>query len=474
VNNLLLITDVARLRKIFGQLAEDKDIRLRIVNDLEKGGEEIAIEKPDVVFVQTHLSGLSADILLMHLKKQLGRKRARFVLLAAPGQTNEAILKLYHGWLDTSAEDGPFLSELEQLLEILLSKPKLGEDFSPDDPFASIDGTRRPGGSADFSALLNHQGVPAVYSDTDLERQVSAPGGSESLMDEQGLTYAPRQKLKINSEFSNSFDTAVSSTPEPAALGQAAPGMANGWNSESIDTAGARQTRSKKGMFLLWLLPVVIVVVGITYVQQKSPAKPAPAGVAIAPVAGEKSAAAVVPSSSGVPVPAKESGSAKEPAAKVVSPTAISEQDRVIDKAMLDALAGKKDPPPPPPVVVSIAPELTALPRFIPAYGLDKNYSAAHPGWDLYVGNVTEFKVLREAQKIKAIQVIDRGWRGLTDPFLKRAFGQLAKNPSFSVYTSERKEGYKIQRGRMADNVKVVYYREEKSGLLRAFALTWH
>jgi len=456
VNNLLLITDVARLRNIFGRLTEDNDFRLRIVTDLEKGGEEIAIEKPDVVFVQTHLSGLSADILLMHLKKQLGRKRARFVLLASPGQTNDAILKLYHGWLDTSAEDGQLLSELEQLLDILLSKPKLGEDSSSDDPIASTDSTRRPVSLTESSA--------------------SAPVGPEASMEEQGLTYAPRQRLTINSEFSNSFDTAVSSTPEPESLEQSPPTLTHGWNDESIDTVEAKPARSKRGMFLLWLIPVVIVVVVITYFQQKTPSKPAAPVVKTAPVAGEKPAAAVAvekPAASVVTPGPGVPASVKEPAAKGASPTVISELDRVTDKAMLDALSGKKDPPPPPPVVISIAPELTTLPRFIPAYGLDKNYSAAHPGWDLYQGNVTEFKVLREAQKIKAIQVIDRGWRGLTDPFLKRAFGQLVKNPSFSIYTSEKKEGYKIQRGRMADNVKAVYYREEKSGLLRAFALTW-
>ena len=37
MSNLLLITDVARLRKIFGRLAEDKSIRLRVVNNLENG-----------------------------------------------------------------------------------------------------------------------------------------------------------------------------------------------------------------------------------------------------------------------------------------------------------------------------------------------------------------------------------------------------------------------------------------------------
>ncbi len=449
MNNLLLITDVARLRNIFGQLADSDTMRLRIVNDLEKGGEEIAIEKPDVVFVQTHLSGLSADILLMHLKKQLGRKRARFVLLASPGQTNEAILKLYHGWLDTSAEDGQFLSELEQLLETLLSKPKIGDDLYPEDPNAAPDGAQRQFGPA------------------------------ESSMEEQGLTYAPRQRMKVSSEFGDSFDSAVSRTPEPASLDQTAPTMSRDWINENIDPVEARPTGSKKGTYLLWMIAVVIIVVGVTYYQHNPPAKSAPdvvkieQGTAVKPASAVSSA--LQPPAAAPPTPSKPGApdQAKEQVAKKVALTVITEQDRVLDKDMLDAIAGKKDPPPPPPVVVSIAPELTTLPRFIPVYGHNKSYSATHPGWELYLGNVTEFKVLKEADKIKAIQVIDRGWRGLTDPFLKRAFGQLAKNPSFGVYTTEKREGYKIQRGRMADNVKVVYYREEKTGVLRAFALTW-
>ena len=211
----------------------------------------------------------------------------------------------------------------------------------------------------------------------------------------------------------------------------------------------------------------------ITYFQKKSPSKPTAAVPDTAPMAGEKSAAAVAPPKPAAPAPEKASGSAKEPAVKGVSPIAISEQDRVLDKDMLETLTGKKDPPPPPPAVVSIAPELTVLPRFIPVYGLDKNYTAAHPGWELYEEKGTEFKVRKEAQKIKIIQVVDRGLSGLSEPFLKRAFGQLAKNPSFSVYTSEKIDGFKIQRGRMAENVKVVYYREVKTGVLRAFALTW-
>jgi hypothetical protein len=69
--------------------------------------------------------------------------------------------------------------------------------------------------------------------------------------------------------------------------------------------------------------------------------------------------------------------------------------------------------------------------------------------------------------------VFDQGVNGLSDQFLKRAFSQLVKNPSFGIYTTEKKDGYKIQRGLMADNVKVVYYRDAQTGILRAFALTW-
>ena len=69
--DLLLITDKPRLKKVFLRLAGERNLPLRVAGSLEKGAEEIVADKPAMVFVQTHLSGLSADILLMHLKKLL-------------------------------------------------------------------------------------------------------------------------------------------------------------------------------------------------------------------------------------------------------------------------------------------------------------------------------------------------------------------------------------------------------------------
>ena len=467
VSNLLLITDVARLRKIFGRLTEDKNIRLRVVNNLEKGGEELAIEKPDVVFVQTHLSGLSADILIMHLKKQLGRKRSRFVLLASPAQTSASILKPYQGWLDTSVEDGPLLSELQKLLVTLLSKPKKNEDTVASEPASPIE-TDKPSANIEpppesVAAPPVSETVPPPQAITDLQLPSVASFTAEPSLEEQGITYSPRQRLKVYSEFNSSFDNAVSSTPEPETIEQAIPSLTHDWSAESIDTVESRPTRSKRGAFLLWLAPVVIAVVVITYLQQRTPAKP------------EVETATVIPATTQAKT--TQPATTKSPATTTTIPTVMpkiqnQDQDRMSDKAVLNAIAENRDSKDQPPAVSSGA-ELTNLPDFIPRYGFDKHYGIANPGWERYKGQVTEFKLLREAKKIKAIQVIDRGGNGVPESFMKAVLRQVTKKPVISIELSEKKDGYEIQRGSITGDIKAVYYRDENGGKLRAFVLTW-
>ena len=473
MNNLLLITDVARLRKVFGHLTGDKNIRLRVVNNLEKGGEEIAIEKPDAVFVQTHLSGLSADILLMHLKKQLGRKRSRFVLIASPGQTSAAILKQYQGYLDASAEDSELLSELKKLLATFFDKPKKSENIPTQEPFSSAGFKPQPVSLAESSSLLGVSrvsgAIPPPLLNNDQDFPVVSTTASEPSLEEQGVTYAPRQRLKVYSEFNRSFDNAVSSTPDPESLEQATPNLVRDWNSELVDTVETKPTRSKRRTFLFWLVPVVISVIVLTYLQQRKPApKPEPALAKIAP------AAVVAPATPSPPSSVPEAIPAKLPAGSgVVPPVTPQDQERLSDKAVLTAIAenrGSKSPV----IAAPSGARPTSLPDFIPRNGLDKTFSAANPGWERYKGRVTEFKVLREAQAIKAIQIIDRGGDGVPESFVKGVVRQVTQNPALSVESEEKKDGYEIQRGRISENIGVVYYRDENGGKLRAFVLTWH
>lgn len=446
MSNLLLITDVARLRKIFGRLTDDKNIRLRVVNNLEKGGEEIAIEKPDVVFVQTHLSGLSPDILIMHLKKQLGRKRSRFVLLASPGQTSDSILKPYQGWLDTSVEDSQLLSELQRLLVTLLTKTKKSAATAPSEPIPSIDFKPQPVTGDESTALLGEKPASEEVSLQQGSSEPQLPAVVEPSLEEQGITYAPRQRLSVYSEFTSSFDNAVSSAPEPETLEQASPAKAHNWDAENIDTVESKTVRSKKGIFLLWLAPVVVAVILITYLQQNKPAS-----------STDQDIAKVVPDAA---------------VSAAVTPATPQNQDSAGDKAVLSAIAETQVPKSPTPAASTLTGP-SSLPNFIPRDGLDKQFNATNPGWERYKGKVTEFKVLREANVIKAIQVIDRGGQGVPELFMKGALNQVTKNPASVIETSEKKDGYLIQRGHIAENIKVVYYRDESGGKLRAFVLTW-
>lgn len=467
MTDLLLITDVARLRKIFSRLADDKSIRLRVVNNLEKGGEEIALEKPSCVFVQTHLSGLSADIILMHLKKRLGRKRTRFVLIAAPDQVNDAILKPFHGWLDTSQDDAGLLSALKAVIKPpSAARGKQAETPSPQPPEPVM-------AAAPADAAVSPQPADAIPPSEQTAMTVSATAEpppplqipavpaaeSSASLEERGITYSGRSKLSVYSEFNSSFDSAVNAAPEPEPVHESAALHEPHWADEAIETADISPSRSKRATFLLWLIPVVVIVVIVTIMQQRR--TPAPK-VAVAP---PPPAATAQPPKAAIP--------GGQPAqAPVAAPQAAAQPQAMSDKAVISELAGNA------PVrndqkqsAASGRPK--TLPDFIPRYGYDKEYSAANPGWERYKGQVTEFKVFREQGSIKAIQVIDRGGNGVPESFMKAVMHQLVKNPVFAVEASEKKEGYEVQRGQAAAGLKVVYYRDEQGGRLRAFVMTW-
>lgn len=467
LSNLLLITDVARLRNVFSGLVNDKTIRLRIANSLEKGAEEIAAEKPDIVFVQTYLSGLSADILIMHLKKQLGRKRSRFVLLAAPSQVSETVLVPYKGWLDTTSEDEALFSDLQNLLESLI--PKTLKKEKPIEPEAfpvalpELPSVETPAAADPVAAVVHLTPQPPSI---ELNPIPTVETPTEPSLEEQGLTYSPRPRITIQSEFNSSFDNAVSSAPAPEFVTEIAPDLKQDRRPDNLELADFSSPRSKRSAFILWLAPVIIAVVVTTFLQQRK-TQSTPETTGTKPPANaaqlQKSSSQTVTREQVKPVVAEKSN----PQAAVAVPEQSASAKTVT--SVITENTSKKELPA---SIVKPA-YLTTLPDFIPRYGFDKHFGAANPGWERYKGQVTEFKVYRESKDIKAIQVIDRGGQGVPESFMRGVLKQIVKQPAFSVEATEKKDGYEIQRGRLAENIKVVYYRDAKGGKLRAFVVSW-
>jgi hypothetical protein len=476
VTELLLITDVPRLRKIFSRLSEDKEIRLRIANNLEQGGEEILVEKPAMVFVQTHLSGLSADILLMHLKKQLGRKRTRFVLLTPPDQVSNDIHKLYQGQINTALKDEALYHSIRDMVGSLTAKIKKAVTAT------DVATTQDVPGQEDIKLKSTNPASTPSSPPQDEERlllpeltpnsdSIHVSEQIESSLEEQGITYAaPRPKISVYSEFTNSFENAVNNMqePEPAEADVAPPpaGPALEWTPEHFVISEPLQPRPKKTSFLLWLAPVLLAVVVVTILQNKRTSQE-PVSVDVS----AKRASTPTPPAAGAPPVSQAPVIALEATIRPGNPPAGSgTETQLTDKAILSAIAENNGTDQSKGKLVS---RLTVLPEFIPRAGLDKGYTAANPGWERYKGHVTEFRVYRENSFIRAIQTIDRGGQGVPEAFMKTVLRQVSKKPVFVMESSEKKEAYEIQRGRIADDIKVVYYRDQKGGTLRAFVLTW-
>lgn len=459
--DLLLITDIPRLRQLFMRLADDPDLRLRVASSLEEGGEEIATDKPAMVFVQTHVSGFSAEILLMHLKKRLGRRRTRFVLLCPVDQVNESTLKLYHSHLDTSLNDLRLLEGFRDAIATLTARGKKRtatvdraaeaapvSDAAPQAPEEPVLQEQLAVDRVDF------QISPSAFSPQYAEAALAAvPEPPEPSPEERAVVQAARPRLSVYSEFSSSLESAVSdirSTEQSWEPLPEQPSVSETWQGETVRDE-ASPPRLKRTTLLRWLVLLVVLVVVVTLLQYR---RSRPKTIDLAPTS-----------------PAQPTEVAKAPVAGGKRPTTEADV-RTGDRAMLPAIAdnrGAKVQTPPP----SAAARLTALPSFIPRDGLDRKYGAANPGWERYMGVVTEFKVFREGASIKAIQVIDRGGHGIPENFMKSALAQLAGTSSFVPASSEKRDGYEIQRGQLAANLNAVFYRNAKGGMLRAFVVTW-
>lgn len=471
MSDLLLITDVPRLGKVFSRLADDLGLRLRVAASLEKGAEEILNDKPAMIFVQTHLSGFSADILLKHLKKQLGRRRSHFVLLSPPDQVSDEVRKLYRDHIDITLDDQPLLEAIRTTIAARSAKGRKGAPV-PDEPAAELPSAAHPIAvppPEPAERFAPEALPPAAIAAGPASPSTGSGDLDEPTLEEQGVVYAPRPQLSVYSEFTSSFDSAVSSMPPTESADDSLSPHAAAWHHdypETIEVDPVR-SRSKKVTFLLWAAALVVVVVAVTVVQHRNlqpknvELVPQPAGTAVKPDVSAR-----------VPVPDGNAAAPAVPSGTVVKPPLSEPDARMSDKAVLSAIeenrGGKDKPSATPPSV-----RLKTAPEFIPRSGLDKSYGAANPGWERYKGQVTEFKVFREGEFIKAIQIIDRGGKGLPESFIKGVLQQLTKAPVFVPASSEKKDGYVIQRGQIAESLKVVYYRDAEGGRLRAFVATW-
>lgn len=422
---VLVITDIPRMTELFEQFSQTRD-GLVIVSEIHRGIDELERIKPGVIILQNHLSGLSADILLKHLKSRVGRRRCRFVLISSSETLDVEISAKFDGIMDPSQSD----EELESVLDAFMlpagQRAAAQTAQTGDSPAATPDSGQIFQEFAPESAAAAEAAQTAPAADDPLSTRENLP---------EPLTYdrPRRQKRSVISAFSQQLDTRAEDLAAPQSAPEPPPDHLREALHHRDDLLITDIEESPPPLYRrTWvqaLTCVILVAVAVTTYQHRSgtsPAKP------------EAPPLAVV----------------KPPPAKPQSPHSSASSTT---KPLAAHGTGRPK----------------GLPAFVPGDSLDKSYGKEHPGWERYLGQANEYRLFREKDgAIRSVQVLDRSGSGIQESFYVTILKEVAGVSAMRPVSSEIKEGYEIRRGE-SGGLQVVQYRDAQGGRLRGVVVIW-
>lgn len=417
----LVITDIPRMKAFFQKFASDSG-ELVVVSEIHRGIEELDRLEPELVVIQNHLSGISADIILKHFKSRTGDRPVRYALINTSAYLPPEVDASYELIIDPSLSD----PDIQRTLEYLL----MGRGEKPETGVARPQTQLQP-----ITPLPDKPFTPDSQSTYGMPRRPNA---------------------RIISAFSQQLDTNSSEMPQPLPASHGAPvieyyrerelAIRDLHNKEHLLVDSEIVVPFYRKPAFLFVAVTIISVTAFTFFQHRpNPSRQIqPVDLAATP---EKSRNASISGSPGLSAP-------------VVTQT----QDKPSPSEL---------PPQPDQLVSHGAGRLRKPPSFLPLAGRDPSYTKDHPGWDSYRGTANEYRVFKDMDgTIKALQIIDRSGNGIQDSFYTSALKEVAGATSMRTTSSEIKDGYEVRRGDVA-GLQLVQYRDAQGGRMRGFVITW-
>lgn len=457
----LVITDIPRISALLERLAAKRG-NLAVVSEIHRGIEELDRLKPNLIVIQNHLSGLSADIVQKHLKSRLGRRKVRFALISPSDSLDIVSSTRFEAIIDPTQDDAALEASIQALfaaperparkqapVSSILELPSLTER-EPELP--GLHAEAAPSEPPELETDEAH--APLKPAATALQPAAVLPPVAELLRDDDAESTTPatydrprRPNQSIVSAFSQHLDNRADQLP-----------TAKVTPNEREEELAIRDLHLEPHLITdydaappvyrrtgFWVLcGTIALVVAITLFQHRDNTrkpvvvsdKPAP------PAQTQRSAPAL----------------ATVPAAPLAQPAPPATPAAPAPSGVLQS-HGEGRP--------------KKLPSFIPQAGLDQASSKENPGWEIYRGQAYEYRVFRERDTtVKAIQVIDRSGVGIQDSFYVAILKELAGVTAMRPSASEIKEGYEIRRGE-ANGLQLVQYRDAQGGRLRGIVITW-
>ncbi|GFO58974.1 hypothetical protein GMST_12990 [Geomonas silvestris] len=529
MKQVLLISDTPRVQQVFESLEAQGILQLTTAVTLNQADLEIAAAPPQVAFVQGRISGLSRDIVVRHLKKVLP-KDASIVLLAGTLEEMEQAFQHQEPYLDLALEDEALAVLARQVLEgsyqlqrpVAPSPPAAPEPLEAEPavagpaeavpgPEAQLPETIQPPPEAvqaepetprataaeaqaaaevppaeqtpatEPEPLLQTQFVPQFEPFTESQPvQLSGQSAEKSaqlasfaaLMDEaQKGTGAPEgglnieERIVLGAHHKKAADAATAEAKHP----RREPGTGEFLAGEPLADALRRAKKKKRPLWIPVALVLALICVPLfSYLAGK---KVAPTESALAPLSSDRPGKEKKKS---VPAPAPAPKVAEAPAVKPepAPAPAPKPQPAAPAPAVKTPLAPELKPQPAaaPPAAPAAAGQ-KALPTLLGQTKLDPEYAKSHPGWQRYQGTSAEYKVFKEGERYKALQVLTLHGETLPEQLLTRALREFGGTEKYRLGTAGAKGKYLVQQGDAGGGVAITVYRNKSDRSLKAFVI---
>lgn len=511
MTSVLLISDTEKVQRLFASLEKKGYFQLRTAATLTQGDLEISSSAPDVTFVQSRISGFSGLIMLRHLKKTLP-KQAKVLLLVGDADDAEQARQDAVPFLDLTAEDETLADQIRQVVEGAarpgrkkVAAPKQ-VDIGKMAPVKVKKGV--PAAAASAAPEKKKKGKPGAHPAPDKKHPPAAATAAESPAPEVAepatqkkapalvrppeppapereeppvTTYpVPPTAKQVSASFeevmrrSSGKTGAAPATPpdvgdrihisQPAPGPAAAPGHRVGsvqdeasggappeqvYQGESLADA---MLRAQKKQSPKWIIPLAVSLVfiplAVFYLVGRKGTAPAP-GTATAPMAPG-------------PTTAQRPTMAEGPA---LSPLSAAKAPEVKPHSGPGAEPAKPAAKPAPQT------GLKTLPPILQGLKVDPEYAKTEPGWVRYIGATAEYKLFKEADLYRAIQVIALAGGTVPDQLFKRLLLEFGGSDSYRVESTGKKGDYLLEHGTVNGQVGLTIYRRKDDLQMMGFVV---
>ena len=483
MTRVLLITDTERVQRIFEALEEKGVLQLQTASTLTRGESEMTASPADFTFVQGRISGFSGEILLRHLDKILP-KGAQLVLLA--GDAEDAAHAKKHGRrsLDLSLSD----ELLEQTAHALVTGAAIPAAATGEAPHAVKTAPAKAKPATPTPAVTDkpEQDKEPVQSGphADVPEQEAGKKVSRQPVADKPVAEKPVAEASV-ADKPVAEEPSVPSPAQVAEQGEAVP------FEEMMQRASANVGPLKPG-----LLEVEDRVELGKDVSAPEKASDAAAGGEDKEVDQVPAGAFLVGESLADAMLRAEKKKERRPyriilpalflisiplffyfAGRITAPDSKTAADSKPTRApaaptAIPPAAAPQVKQPPPPAVPATEPKGKAeLPPFLEGTRPDADYGKSHPGWVRYIGKRAEYKLFKEAERYRAMQVLAVGGGTISDDLFKTVLREFGGIEGYRVESSTQKGDYLVEQCATKGSASLTIYRNKSDRKMKALVV---